>query len=269
MTDPSSVFSASALCDSRMVIFSKHGYAEIITYARSKGYRIIKYSDIDAAAGDKCILYRHDVDLSLDRALEIADLEAQMGVKSTYFVLLATDHYNVGSIPSRKALKRLIDLGHDVGLHWDSRTYPENTEEAGLQFKAERDYLSTITGQPVRFASQHFPAHTPPLDLTQYVEMDSGSPVIRKRFKYVSDSSMAWREHTPLDLINQGVDFQFLSHPIWWTTGGANLTEKYDAHKAFDAVKRGEMIDEERDYILEYLKVRAQRDVEFRARYGQ
>jgi hypothetical protein len=37
---------------------------------------------------------------------------------------------------------------------------------------------------------------------------------------------MAWRKTTPLDLIAQGVDMQFLSHPIWWMAEGENQADK-------------------------------------------
>ncbi len=86
-----------------------------------------------AAAGVPHVALRHDVDWSIDNALAMASLEQQQGVRSTWFLLhpdgeITRENY-FGRIDDRGRLvidprlfdhaRRLVDLGHEVGLHND------------------------------------------------------------------------------------------------------------------------------------------------------
>src|SRR5207244_1537073 len=62
-------------------------------------------------------LLRHDVDLSLEAALELAELEAELAAPATYFVMTESVFYNLASRAGERALERLRELGHRVGLH--------------------------------------------------------------------------------------------------------------------------------------------------------
>src|SRR5207253_567496 len=56
-------------------------------------------------------------DLSLDAALQLAELEAERGVSATYFLMTRSLFYNLASPEGERALARLRELGHRVGLH--------------------------------------------------------------------------------------------------------------------------------------------------------
>ena len=59
-------------------------YRELLEAARAGGYRFALFEG-EPAAGRP--LLRHDVDLSLDAALRLAELEAESGVAATYFLM--------------------------------------------------------------------------------------------------------------------------------------------------------------------------------------
>ena len=63
------------------------------------------------------MLLRHDVDLSLDAALRMAELEAEAGAAATYFLMTRSEFYNLDSPSGAAAIERLRELGHRVGLH--------------------------------------------------------------------------------------------------------------------------------------------------------
>jgi hypothetical protein len=69
------------------------------------------------ARGDGDLALRHDVDSRLDSALEVARLEAERGLRATYFVLHTAPYWREASLLPR--LRRLQELGHEVGLHND------------------------------------------------------------------------------------------------------------------------------------------------------
>lgn len=81
---------------------------------------------------EPCFFIRHDVDHDLDFALHIAEAEASRGYRATYFLLPPGSYEKVdnyyGTLENNTIVhapdlldkcRRLVDLGHDLGLHND------------------------------------------------------------------------------------------------------------------------------------------------------
>jgi hypothetical protein len=94
--------------------FDLDHYHELLDAARAGGYRFASF-DREPQAGD--LLVRHDVDLSLDAALRVAEIEADAGASATYFLMTRSVFYNLASPEGERARERLQTLGHRVGLH--------------------------------------------------------------------------------------------------------------------------------------------------------
>jgi hypothetical protein len=199
--------------------FSQSGYRALVKVALSAGYLCVPFAKA-MATPSKAMILRHDVDFSIQAALRMAVCEHELGVSSTYFIMVANDYYNPFAQANRQRLKQIVDMGHEVGLHWDSSIYPADCDRLGQHFRHEVQALSDVTGQQVISASQHIPTDSPLFDVEAHITHEAYSQKWRERFAYVSDSSMAWRAKTPWDLIEEGVDIHFLSHPIWWFTDG-------------------------------------------------
>jgi predicted peroxiredoxin len=82
---------------------------------------LFKEEDINKT---KNIFIRHDVDHDPFLALEMAKIEAELGICSTYY-FLTTDTFFAKKLWKKKrkeyleAVKQIQDLGHEVGLHYD------------------------------------------------------------------------------------------------------------------------------------------------------
>ena len=63
------------------------------------------------------MILRHDVDLSLDGALAVAEVEADEGAWSTWFLMTRSVFYNLASSEGERAIARLRELGHRVAHH--------------------------------------------------------------------------------------------------------------------------------------------------------
>src|SRR5204863_8448532 len=83
------------------------------------GYRWAGF-DRPPEPGD--LILRHDVDLSLDAALVLAEVEAEEGAWSTWFLMTRSSFYNLDAGDGVRALTRLRELGHRVGHH---AVYPD------------------------------------------------------------------------------------------------------------------------------------------------
>ena len=94
--------------------FDLDHYRELLDAATAGGYRFALFEG-EPREGD--VILRHDVDLSLDAALRMAEIEADAGAAATYFLMTGSVFYNLGSEEGERALGRLRELGHRVGLH--------------------------------------------------------------------------------------------------------------------------------------------------------
>jgi hypothetical protein len=247
--------------------FSPQGYADLLATAKEAGYTCAAFRNAFAAPSPALIL-RHDVDFSLAAAVRLAELEAELGVQSTYFVMVANDYYNSLAKKNRERLRRLIALGHEVGLHWDSSTYPDNERAMADQFTREIGMLGDIIGEPVISASQHIPTDSPLFDVESLIQNEAYAAKFRARFQYVSDSSMAWRAKTPLDLLAEGVEMQFNSHPLWWVASGDTREEKLRSAVNEQLQETGQGAEAFITYMNKILADRARVDAEFRQKKG-
>jgi len=112
-------------------------YRELLDAARAGGYRFAFFEG-EPREGD--LLLRHDVDISLDAALRLAELEAEAGARATYFLMTESVFYNLASAEGERALPRLRELGHSVGLH---AVYPR----AGSDERFRDDCPRAVGGQ--------------------------------------------------------------------------------------------------------------------------
>jgi hypothetical protein len=89
-------------------------YRELLEAAKAGGYRFAHFG-ADPEPGD--LFLRHDVDLSLAAAVEMAEVEAELDVVTTYLLMTESVFYNLASSEGAAAIARLRELGHAVGLH--------------------------------------------------------------------------------------------------------------------------------------------------------
>lgn len=197
------------------VPFTFQGYSNLIDVLKELQYDFVDYHDYTKSS--RCVILRHDLDNSIEKAVTIADLEHERGVKATYFTLLRTDFYNPASKNGLSGLKKILSLGHEIGLHFDEMAYDEldDVEDA---IKYEAGILSDILGAPITTVSMHRPSQKT-LDANYDLNpmVNSYSKTFFNDFKYLSDSRRRWREPV-LDIIKSGQydRLHILTHPIWY-----------------------------------------------------
>lgn len=139
--------------------FTYNWYNLLLSLLKNEGYITCGYDDW--AEHEKCVILRHDVDQSLHAAECMAKLEYDAGVKSTYFVLVSSDFYNVFSSENRNLIQKIISYGHSIGLHFDETVYPQNDkkqDEMPALIKKEAEILEQVIQSPVTSVSMHRPS---------------------------------------------------------------------------------------------------------------
>jgi hypothetical protein len=177
-------------------------YVEILEAATSGGYRFSTFGD----APERGEIYlRHDVDLSLDAALRMAEVEAEHDVVTTYLLMTQSVFYNLASSEGDAALARLRELGHAVGLHavYPNVALDDRFDPVVSWHNPESEYMSTsIPGATNVYAEPFFDPPT-----------------------YRSDSNQHWRAGCPHEELRGGGFpwLQILVHPEIWVYEGATM----------------------------------------------
>jgi hypothetical protein len=244
------------------ISFNPTSYRALIEKALSTKFTILPMQDAITSKSDPVLLLRHDIDFSLEYAVQMAELENELGISSTYFVIPENEFYDPFSDIGKEQIQHMQNLGHEIGLHYDTSKY--NPEEYEKDFTKDMQMLSDLIGEQVSSAAQHDPTNSLHLNIENLITNEAYSEKIRSQFAYVSDSSMQWREKTPLDLIEEGKSFQFLSHPIWWFANGETQADKISAIANISPEKCTKAIDN----LNRALEKRAELDNKFKKEHG-
>lgn len=195
----------------------------------------------------KFIILRHDVDFSLEYALELAEKESEHKIRSTYFVLFNGEYYNPFDSKNSKIIKEISDLGHEIGLHYDTSFLPKSSRKEIEIIKKEINMLEIITHKKIISVAQHVPSETRRIftNLKNEGFIDSRSPEIIKQVKYISDSSHYWREGCMCQNVKKFDRLQILTHPIWWVN---NSNKRNGSLLEFENKKKQEITRKINDY---------------------
>jgi len=199
--------------------FSIDGYSSLILKILDAGYTVVDFdSKIDK---ESRILLRHDIDFSLETALDVARVENNIGVSSSFYILVSSEFYNIFTSRSKKILLEIMDLGHKIGLHFDSSRYDNSFEQIDDLVDYECSIVENVISKPITSISFHRPDicyHG--LDRKIAGRTHTYHPSFFKDITYISDSGGTFKYGSPLDhhAFHDRKSIQLLTHPIWWPT---------------------------------------------------
>ncbi len=205
--------------DGRFAEFTERGYAEILRLAKER-YR---FEGFGTASAEDHVLWRHDLDYSIHRALRLARIEAGLGVQATYFFFLRSPYYSLMEAAIAVAAREILTLGHYAGLHFDPTFYTAIGDARPLEkaIEFERGVLEDLLGAPVEVVSFHNPALAGLLDNdSPYLAglINAYGKALREDYVYISDSYGFWRFESLREELASGAHkkLHVLTHPEWW-----------------------------------------------------
>ena len=105
--------------------FTEKNYARLLRLAK-KHY---SFEFFGTKKTSPHILLRHDVDFSINRSLKLAEIENKLGIKSTYFIRIHSEFYNLFEKSIFEHVKNIISLKHAIGLHFEYPFYDNLTKK--------------------------------------------------------------------------------------------------------------------------------------------
>jgi hypothetical protein len=214
--------------------FTRADYRRLLETALRSGYEFRSFDDRQPEHADaRLCLLRHDIDVDMGAAVEMAELEAEVGIRSTYFLMLRSPTYNLLSRANHRLGRRLVELGHWLGLHYDEGFTPDPLVPLTEAVRRESRVLEENFGATVRAVSFHQPAEAV---LRGEVRLEGMINTYDREglgdFEYVSDSNMTWRSATAHQCFEEAIHprLHLLIHPLWWVSErpGMSTGEAFD-----------------------------------------
>lgn len=211
-------------------------YAEyqLIIEQYQQQHEIMDFSDVTEHTARYCVI-RHDVEFSVDRALNLAEFESKvLNISTSYLFQIRNNCYNLASDINVEKLKHIVDLGHTVGLHVHLGLM-EKSDNPINYIQTEADLFEKLTGIKVDRFSFHRPDSS---ILKDYIDVPNLINCYGKKFfhhyetphnnldvKYFTDSRHTWKHGYPLD--HRHSKIQILTHPYSWTESGFDNEQNY------------------------------------------
>jgi hypothetical protein len=189
-------------------------YRALLEHIRACDRVICPLREVPAADG--FVILRHDVDYSVLKAREMAEVESVLGVRSTYFLLLTSPYYNLLAEDNLKAAREIAAMGHEIGFHYDTDGFTglDHDAQCGKVVELAR-FLAAAVGTPVTSIAQHNPSVTSVrLRVPDYV--DAYSDRFFRDIAYVSDSRRLFGTSDVHAFFRRHARSQLLIHPLWW-----------------------------------------------------
>jgi len=182
----------------------------------------VRFADLrDGFPEEPFFILRHDVDYSTRAALTLAEQESDRCIRATYFLLPNSIYYNLLDPAHAGVPGRLIELGHEVGLHYDVNLLRRFAREKWTEImRVQIRLLEVLSGSAVLSIAMHQPGLNGEDPLRQTSDfLNAYDDRFVREMPYFSDSCRAWRDSAwcVLDSAELPPRFQLALHPINWS----------------------------------------------------
>ncbi|SEL10722.1 hypothetical protein SAMN04487910_1739 [Aquimarina amphilecti] len=123
--------------------FTVKKYKDLLQSLINQDYSFQTFEEFINKPNKRAIVLRHDVDLLPQNSLEFAKIQADKGVKGTYYFRAVPQSWD------EDIIKQIASLGHEIGYHYECLTtcngdLKKGIEDFGKNLKALRE-LATVT----------------------------------------------------------------------------------------------------------------------------
>ena len=198
--------------------FTRENYLRLLRLARGT-YTFRTFADFDRS--ERYVIWRHDVDFSMHAALKLAQIEADEGLRTTYFLHFHSEFYNLLERGVSDCVRAIAALGHTLGLHFDPHYYGVTTEPE-LERLLQREHRMAEELFEAPFPTFSFHIATPFTQACRqwsYAGMiNANADYFQSEVGYCSDSNGYWRFRRLEDVLSTAADarLQVLTHPEMW-----------------------------------------------------
>jgi hypothetical protein len=243
--------------------FTLGKYANLCRVIVDSVYRPVtmaEYLEKSGKSGDRTLILRHDIDRSPQRALEVARLESEYHLRSTYY-------FRIPATFKPAFIDEISSLGHEIGFHYETLD-----KSRGNMLEAARLFGQELTRFRAKYQIRTVCAHGNPLTKNDNKEIwkslrfsdfgllgEAFLSLDFDWFAYFSDSGRTWLNNKSqkmpgkdsvqtaydhyqpkstddvIDIVRQGAipNICILTHPERWSKDIAAFTSRFLLDLAF------------------------------------
>jgi len=218
-------------------VYSVNSYLSVLAAFRKAGYVFRPLGDSLSDSDHKIALLRHDIDYDLESALAIAEANATLGIRACFCLQLRNTLYNLLEESNLFIVRKIVELGHDIGLHF---RFPEQmstvrSAESAPFIKKQMLRDLRLLGEVLELEVKRVVSwHNPSLlskDQLQVVSMKSEGIVnpyhlVSEGLAYASDSNHRYSIEQWMNIAEGSPDrIHLLFHPFQWVTGARSMEQ--------------------------------------------
>ncbi len=119
--------------------FTIETYKTLLKHLQLANYEFVKFNEFHLVQDKKAVTLRHDVDLLPKNSLRFAKIQAELGIKGTYYFRAVPESWD------ELVIKEISSLGHEIGYHYENLTVCNgNIDSAFEDFKRNLEALRKL-----------------------------------------------------------------------------------------------------------------------------
>ena len=88
-------------------------YKKLLITLIDQGFSFLPIEEFVSNQANKVVVLRHDVDSLPGNSLKFAKIQAEKGIKGTYYFRIVPQSFD------EKVIKEIAGLGHEIGYHYE------------------------------------------------------------------------------------------------------------------------------------------------------
>ena len=107
--------------------FTQNIYRELLASLLKSGYSFQTFEEFVTKPEQKVVVLRHDVDKLPKNAVNLANIEKDLGIKASYYYRIVKQ----SNVP--ELIEKVKDLGHEIGYHYEDLTLAKGNKELAIK----------------------------------------------------------------------------------------------------------------------------------------
>lgn len=107
--------------------FTLHVFKQLLLALKEQRYTFQTFAEFLKSPAERVVILRHDVDARKLNSLQIAKLEAKLGITGTFFFRIVPQSFDA------EVIRQIAELGHEIGYHYEDLALEKGNRDKAMQ----------------------------------------------------------------------------------------------------------------------------------------
>jgi len=131
--------------------FTIAAYKTLLNALKIQGFSLLNISEFLARTYGKTVILRHDVDRLPQNSLEFAKIQANLGIRGTYYFRAVPESWD------ESIVRKIAEMGHEIGYHYEDMSFAQaKLKVQDSKFKVQgEDFEQKLAGIGIKSFSEN------------------------------------------------------------------------------------------------------------------